>query len=117
MAYFVLADYCVLLGLMFVSLLVGIFFAWKDKEKTNEEYLGAGRKMRVFPVAISLLASFLTSHMFIGWPVEIYSKGTQLAMAFIANFVSTFIAAEVFIPIYYKINAISVNKASENLKS
>ncbi|RWS17107.1 sodium-coupled monocarboxylate transporter 1-like protein 2 [Dinothrombium tinctorium] len=72
-----------------------------------------GKDFSVAPVVLSLMASYLTATTLIGWPVEIYTRGTQLFASLVAGFVSTYVAAEVFIPIYFKINAISINKYLE----
>lgn len=48
-------DYSVLIFILSVSLGIGFFF-YGDSSKSTEEYLLGGRKMKVIPIAISLIA-------------------------------------------------------------
>lgn len=56
-AYFAGIDYCVFIIILAMSLAIGIYFGFFSKElKTAEDYLIGGHKMRVIPIAISLMA-------------------------------------------------------------
>jgi hypothetical protein len=53
-------EYCVFGAVLTVSMGIGIFFGFFDKKnKTNEEFLMAGRSMSVFPVTLSLVCRYL----------------------------------------------------------
>jgi len=56
---FNLFDYAVFIAMLAVSAAIGIYFAYKDR-KTNstEQFLLGDRKLSIFPVAMSILASF-----------------------------------------------------------
>ena len=70
---FSLIDYMVFIMLLVVSSLIGVLFAWKDRKKSsNEEFLTGGRNLDLFPVCMSLIASFLSSNTILGVPSEIY---------------------------------------------
>ena len=70
---FSLIDYMVFIMLLIVSSLIGVFFAWKDRKKSsNQEFLTGGRNLDLFPVCMSLIASFLSSNTILGVPSEIY---------------------------------------------
>jgi len=53
-------DYCVVVVTLVASIGIGVYYGFFDKKnKTNEEYLMAGRTMSLFPVAMSLLGRFV----------------------------------------------------------
>lgn len=56
---FDLIDYFVLIILLVVSLGIGTYFGYFDKnEKTLVEYLLGGRRMKSLPIALSLIARY-----------------------------------------------------------
>lgn len=53
-------DYFLFILMLSVSMGIGIYFGFFDgKEKTTEEYLMGGRRMKTIPIAISLVARYL----------------------------------------------------------
>jgi Na+/proline symporter len=50
------AEYLVFGGMLLVSVLIGIYFGCVKGQHTVSEYLLGSRKMRLFPVAMSLIA-------------------------------------------------------------
>ena len=66
--------------------------------------------MATLPVCISILASFLPSTSFIGFPIVVYVTGTQFWVIVLPAMVAAVLACEIFIPVYYKMNLISVNQ-------
>lgn len=61
---------------------------------------------------MSLMASFQSSVTILGYPAEMYLKGTQFWMVVISAIIASITAAELFLPIYYKLSFTSVNKVS-----
>lgn len=56
-AYFVGIDYFVFISILAASLAIGVYFGFFSKQlKTAEDYMIGGHKMKVLPVAISLMA-------------------------------------------------------------
>lgn len=56
-AYFTGIDYGVLVVILSFSLAIGIYFGFfSDNLKTAEDYLVGGHKMKIIPIAISLVA-------------------------------------------------------------
>lgn len=52
-------DYTVLFAILSVSLGIGFFFGcFGSANKSTEEYLLGGRKMKTIPIAISLIARY-----------------------------------------------------------
>lgn len=52
-------DYVLFVGMMSVSLLIGVYYGFirKEKQNTPAEYLLGSKKMKVWPTAISLTAT------------------------------------------------------------
>lgn len=59
-------DYMVFMLMLISCMMIGVYFGWKDHEKHKHhkarrgsealDYLVGGRKMQIFPVAMSLVA-------------------------------------------------------------
>ena len=56
---FGISDYVIFAVMLFVSTLIGIYFACKKSQNPDAavEYLTGGRTMSVFPLTMSLIAS------------------------------------------------------------
>jgi Na+/proline symporter len=52
-------DYAVFSLVLVLTAFIGLYFAWKERNKKNvNEVLLGGRKLKIFPVAMSIMASF-----------------------------------------------------------
>lgn len=76
---FGIVDYVVFSVMMLISALIGIWYGCGPggKQKTTAEYLLGDRQMKNWPVAISLLVSYLSAITLLGVPSEIYTYGAQ----------------------------------------
>lgn len=56
--YFDFLDYTVFFLMLFVSAMIGVYFAFfaKIKQNTTSEYLMGGKTMGIFPISMSLIA-------------------------------------------------------------
>ena len=52
-------DYTLFIGLLGISLLIGIYFGFFSKQDSANEYLFGGKHMAYAPVAMSILARFV----------------------------------------------------------
>lgn len=59
---FTWVDYLLFAVTLLVSSLVGIYHAWRGASDSTSEYLMGGRKMPIFPVAMSLAARYYLQH-------------------------------------------------------
>ncbi|CAG2177855.1 unnamed protein product, partial [Oppiella nova] len=108
---FSVIDYLVFGFLLVASTLIGVYFWWTTrKNATNSEFLTGDRKLGVFPVTLSLVASFMSTNTILGAPAEVFQVGTQFVLQNVSIVLSIFLAAEVFMPIYYKLEVISVHE-------
>ncbi|RWS13564.1 sodium-coupled monocarboxylate transporter 1-like protein [Dinothrombium tinctorium] len=104
--YFGYFDYAVFTGMLIVSAAVGVYHS--GDQKTASDMLTGSRTMGVIPVAISIVASFLSSISLLGLPSESYKYGTQLFVAsIITQPISVLIAAKYFVPVFYNLGVTS----------
>ncbi|XP_046553548.1 sodium-coupled monocarboxylate transporter 1-like [Haliotis rubra] len=103
------ADYVVLAATLSVSAGIGFFYAIKDRNNvsTNEFLLG-GRKMNVFPIAMSLLVTFLSALTILGTPSEVYAYNSMFWWICLGFVVATLGAVRIFIPFFYRLGTTSV---------
>ncbi|EDO36358.1 predicted protein [Nematostella vectensis] len=101
-------DYSVFAIMLLISTGIGIYHALTGgKQKTTAEFLLANRKMMFLPVALSLLASFMSAITILGVPSEMYTFGTQYWMI-ISSYVILFPAvALVFVPVFRAVHITS----------
>ncbi|XP_060555334.1 sodium-dependent multivitamin transporter-like [Ruditapes philippinarum] len=103
------ADYAVFGCTLAFSAAIGIFYAIKDRRKNNtENYLLAGRSMNPFPVAMSLVSSFVSAIMIIGTPAEVYVNSTMYGWQAVGMVITAAGAAHIFIPVFYNLGVTSV---------
>ncbi|XP_045116541.1 sodium-dependent multivitamin transporter-like [Portunus trituberculatus] len=100
-------DYLVFGGMLASSLAIGIFYAIKSRNKSNDEFLLGSRSLTCFPVSISLLASYISAILVLGGPAEAYYHGIQW-WVICAGQIALPIAAVVFMPFFYNLGLTSV---------
>lgn len=94
-------DFTVFAVMLLLSAIIGIYHAFTGgRQRTTKEFLFANRGMMGIPVALSLLASFMSAITILGVPSEMYIYGTQYWLI-IASYVILFPAvALVFVPVF-----------------
>ncbi|XP_060579186.1 sodium-coupled monocarboxylate transporter 1-like isoform X1 [Ruditapes philippinarum] len=107
-APFTEVDYA-LFGLMLAgSAFIGIFYAIKDRKRNNtKEFLLAGGKMNPIPVALSILASFMSAITLLGTPAEMYNFTTMYWYIGLGYLLVVAAAAHLFIPVFYRLRVTS----------
>ncbi|KAH8400730.1 hypothetical protein KR009_000676 [Drosophila setifemur] len=102
-------DAAVLISILAISALIGIYYRYTGgKQKTTQEYLMADQSMTTFPVAFSLMASFMSAVTLMGVSSESYQFGTMFCAINIAYWVCTPIAAYIYLPVFYRMRTTSV---------
>ncbi|XP_077564131.1 sodium-coupled monocarboxylate transporter 2-like [Haemaphysalis longicornis] len=108
------ADYCVLVVVLGLSSFIGVYFAWKDRRCTNnKEFLVGNRQLQLFPVTMSMMASFLSAITILGIPSEIFIHGSQYMVNFVGLIIAIFLATTLFLPVFYEMDMISANEYLE----
>mgnify|MGYP000008263243 CR=1 FL=1 len=107
------ADWVVFIAVLCVSLGIGIFHAFTGgKQKSNSEYLVGNRNMKLVPVTLSILVSFLSSVLILGYPAEMYNQGTAMWFNAIGMSLGAVVAALLFVPLFHPLKLTSVNEVS-----
>lgn len=102
-------DYVLFSITLAVSAIIGVFYGLQDRNKKGaSHFLRAGGKMSMFPVSMSLLASFMSAVTLLGTPAEIYNVNTTYMWMVISYFVAIFCAAHIYIPIFYRLRITSI---------
>ncbi|KAG8191760.1 hypothetical protein JTE90_008823 [Oedothorax gibbosus] len=105
LSYLGAADYAVVGCMLCASAAIGLYFRMSGgRQKTTQEFLMGGRAMGVFPVAFSLMATYMSAISVLGMPAETYNYGTQYLMWLLGAPVGALIAAKVFLPVFYEMN-------------
>ncbi|KAH8334384.1 hypothetical protein KR059_009470, partial [Drosophila kikkawai] len=120
---FGIVDYVVFLGTTILSIGIGVYYGWIKKTKRNtetctpsapsgikskrdlgsekmNEYLMGSRNLKVLPVAMSLIASYISGVSILGTPSEIYNYGTQYCLIVIPIIVHGLIVSYVYLPVF-----------------
>ncbi|XP_063548815.1 sodium-coupled monocarboxylate transporter 1-like [Cydia strobilella] len=100
-------DYVVFVFMLAISALVGIYWGFMKKQTTQSDYLLGGRNMQVVPVAMSLVASFVSGITLLGSPTEVYMHGTQYAFIMGGIFLMSFAMTQVYLPVFHELKITS----------
>eukprot|EP00057_Strongylocentrotus_purpuratus_P008362 XP_011662836.1 PREDICTED: sodium-coupled monocarboxylate transporter 1 [Strongylocentrotus purpuratus] len=108
------ADYGVLGVMLTLSLGIGFYQACSGgKQRTAEEFLMANRSMHPVPVALSLVASFISAITFLGTPSENYVHGIMHSWNWLASIFSSLATVVLFMPTFYELGLTSSNEYLE----
>ncbi|GAB0095301.1 sodium-coupled monocarboxylate transporter 1 [Sergentomyia squamirostris] len=102
-------DYGLFIGMLAISALIGVYFGFMSKKKQDntEEYLLGGKKMSIFPVSCSLIASHISGSTILGVPTQIYAYGTQYWMIVICAFLTLLSIIYIFLPVFHDLQLTS----------
>lgn len=90
-----------------ISAVVGVYWGFMKKQTTQNDYLLGGRKLKVVPVAMSLVASFVSGITLLGSPTEVYMYGTQYAFIMGGIFLMSFVMTQVYLPVFHELKITS----------
>ena len=109
---FSVVDYVVFSVMLLLSALIGIWYGCRPggRQNSTAEYLLGNRQMKSWPIAISILVSFLSAISLLGLPGEIYTYGTQFYVVILSYVLVCAATSTVYIPIFRRIKITSVNE-------
>ncbi|KAA3671796.1 uncharacterized protein DEA37_0012743 [Paragonimus westermani] len=132
------SDYLIFALLLVVYALIGIYQRfhdpivrklnrlccnekWKLKEhslsdNTAEALTLGNRRLTLFPIMSSVMASFLSAVSLMGTASEAYLYGFQFILMIVAYFIAFSVAAEVYMPVFYKLHLVSTHEVSSERK-
>lgn len=114
------ADYAVFICMLLTCSIVGLYFGYQDHKKQKNDklkqrrgsaaadYLMGGRNMQVFPVAMSLVASFVSGITLLGTSTEIYLYGAQYALILVGPSVMGVFMYYFIIPVFHDLKMTSM---------
>ncbi|XP_071156115.1 sodium-coupled monocarboxylate transporter 1-like isoform X2 [Mytilus edulis] len=97
-------DYCIVVAVLVISVLIGIYFIYKEKNATADDMLMGGRDIGIFPIAMSLMASCMSTIFVLGTPAEMYTHDTSFGLSCLAIFPTTVVTCHVFMPFFHKLD-------------
>ncbi|XP_065216493.1 sodium-coupled monocarboxylate transporter 1-like [Planococcus citri] len=109
MKYLDWLDLVMFVGMLIVSAVIGIYFGYfaADKQNTTSQYLMGGKTMGIFPVSMSLIASYISGISILGLPSEMYVYGTQYSMIVLSEVLVSVTMAYVYLPVFYTLQITS----------
>ncbi|XP_037038899.1 sodium-coupled monocarboxylate transporter 2-like isoform X3 [Bradysia coprophila] len=136
--YFGTVDYCVFAAMLILSATSGTYFGYIRKQKPSShtvlsrneninskknkndfgsssmnEYLLGSRKLKPFPVSMSLIASYISGVTILGTPAEIYNYGSQYWLIVVPIFLMGIVVSTVYLPVF---SSLKVSSSYEYLE-
>lgn len=109
------ADYGIFGMMLVISAAIGLYFRiFGGQQKTNDEYLLAGKDMFIFPVSLSLMATFMSATTLMGIPTEMYVFGTNMTFMNVGFILGPIIASQLFLPIYFRTGTLTAYEVSQS---
>ncbi|XP_074646201.1 sodium-coupled monocarboxylate transporter 1-like [Tubulanus polymorphus] len=107
-------DYLMFALMLSVSAAIGLYYGIAGrKNNSTKDFLLGGRNMQIFPVTLSILASFMSAVSVLGTPAEVYSFGTMYMMLCLSYFIVFPVAAHVYMPIFHNLQLTSAHQYLE----
>lgn len=106
------ADWAVLGGYLVLLVFTGWWFSRREA-KTTHEYFLAGRRMPMWAVSVSIIATSLSAATFVGAPEQSYTGDLTYLSTNIGGLIAVIVVAYVFIPAYYRNNCTTVYELLE----
>ncbi|VVC39884.1 Sodium/solute symporter [Cinara cedri] len=104
-----MAEYSVFAFMLGLSMVVGLYFGCvESKQNTVSEYLLGGKRMTVFPITMSLIASHISGITLLGIPSDVYTNGTQFLIIGVINVFIIAIIIYIYLPVFYELQLTSV---------
>ncbi|CAH1788558.1 unnamed protein product [Owenia fusiformis] len=105
---FGIADYVIFAIFILASLGIGVYYALSGgRQQTTKEYLTADKQLKIIPTALSLLVSFQSAIMILGYPAEMYMRGAQIYVGNIGLLIGTILTTRLWVPLFYKLKITS----------
>ncbi|XP_077301650.1 sodium-coupled monocarboxylate transporter 1-like [Arctopsyche grandis] len=106
MQHFGIYDYIVFALMLIMCSTIGFYWGFIKKQNT-QDYLIGGRNMKLLPISLSLIASYISGISLLGTPTEIYVYGTQYMFIMIGAILMAFIFSEVYLPVFHELRLTS----------
>ena len=106
-------DYVVFAASLLSSVAIGLYYHFSGgRNQTNRAYLLGDKNLSIWPVSMSLMASFMSAITLLGVPAENYMFSTQFLAINISYIIGTPICAYVFLPVFFQLQNTSAYEVS-----
>lgn len=112
-AIFGLGDYLIFVFTLFISMVIGMYYAWRGVSNSTYEYLMGKKTMGIFPIAMSLAASSLSASTLFSVPTDVYLTGSMYWWIIIAVGLSIPVSLYIYFPIYHQLQLVSIHQYLE----
>lgn len=109
---FQFADWAVMLAYLSLLMFTGWWFSRRE-QKTTHDYFLAGRRMPMWAVAVSIIATSLSAATFVGAPELSYKGDLTYISTNIGGLIAVIVVAYFFIPAFYRNNCTTVYQLLE----
>lgn len=106
-------DYIVFIAMFVLCIFIGIYFGFMKKSVSESDYLMGGRNMLVLPIALSLVASFISGITLLGLPTEVYSYGIQYIYVALGVIAMGFVMGVFYLPVFHNLSITSTYEVSK----
>lgn len=106
------ADWVVLAAYLGMLVATGWWFSRREAKSTHEYFL-AGRRMPMWAVSVSIIATSLSAATFVGAPEQSYTGDLTYLSTNIGGLIAVIVVAYVFIPAFYRNNCTTVYELLE----
>uniref|UniRef100_T1HMD2 Uncharacterized protein n=1 Tax=Rhodnius prolixus TaxID=13249 RepID=T1HMD2_RHOPR len=111
-------EYAAFISMLLLSIFIGFYFGCiKGGQNTVTGYLLGSKRMTVFPIIMSLVSTNISGITLLGMPTEVYMFGTQFVMSIVPAIVASIINVIAILPVFYKLQLISLYEVSFNAKT
>ncbi|KAH6938034.1 hypothetical protein HPB50_006529 [Hyalomma asiaticum] len=94
--------------MLLVSAAIGVYYAFVGTKKVStDEFLMGGRQLTAFPVALSILASFMSAITLLGTASEMYLAGTQYILICVSYCFVIPTTAYFYMPVFHQLQLTS----------
>jgi SSS family transporter len=105
-AHFATIDWIVLIA--YLAVVVGLGVVVSRRSPRGDDFFLAGRRMPMWAVAVSMLATSLSAATFIGGPEQAYATDLTYLSANIGGLIAVLVVAVVFVPAFYRHQVTSI---------
>jgi len=112
-------DYVILAVFLTISLGIGVYQSLTGgRQRTTSEFIVANRRLHVLPTALSLVVSFKSAIMMLGYTAEMYQYGAQfLVWLPLGYLITILVSAQLIVPWIHPLQLLSVNDVSIKIVS
>ncbi|GAB1869715.1 Sodium-coupled monocarboxylate transporter 1 [Camponotus japonicus] len=101
-------DYTMFVIMLITCGIIGIYFGFVKKSTGEDEYLVGERNMKMFPVSLSLIATYISGISLLGIPTEVYVHGASYLFSGCTFIVIGFVMSIVFLPVFHDLKLTSI---------